>query len=232
MARTVTLLQLRTRARQLANMESATNLWPDADVTERVNTHLTELYDTFRVASPPDYYSTSVAIAVVAGTTAYAFASDFIDVQSVYVRSSSAGTINPGDVKYEVRPIRESERGFLQTPTQAYNVVVEYTPTLTLLASDGATFDGVNGWDELVVALVARDMLTKARESTEALEIKINEMRMRIRTMGTRDRGAPQYIRDVDESSYRGTVPGAASLYGYRIRAGNIEFYECATVWP
>ena len=228
MARSVTLLQLRTRARQAANFESATTFLPDADVNERINTHITEEYDLFIQASPPSYYSSTTTISVTSGTTTYALPSDFLSLQSVFL-SQTGGQVR------EVMPIRSGERAYYRAPQSSYTVTVEYTPTPTLLSSDSDTFDGVNGWDELVVALVARDMLIKARESVEQIQLKIGELRGRIRTMGNRDRGKPRYLRDGDQPDAQNRAQAffaSGTISAYRLRAGNIELYEPAVAYP
>lgn len=222
MSRTVTLAQLRTRARQLANFEGATTFLPDADVTERVNTHLTEEYDLLIQAAPPSYYSSTTTVSITSGTTAYALPADFMSLQCVYLTESS------GQVR-EIMPMRGGERPYYQAPQGSYSASVEYTPTPTALSSDSDTFDGVNGWDELIAALVARDMLIKARESVEQVQLKINELRARIRTMGNRDRGKPRYLRDADQADQRvgrRAYYAVGTIGAYRLRAGNIEFYE------
>jgi hypothetical protein len=221
-ARTVTLAQLRTRARQLANFEGATTFLPDADVTERVNTHITEEYDLLIQAAPPSYYSSTTTISVVSGTTAYSLPADFLSLQGVYLVEGN------GQVR-ELMPMRGGERPYFTAPGGSYSVTVEYTPTPTALSSDSDTFDGVNGWDELVASLVARDMLIKARESVEQIQLKIGELRARIRTMGNRDRGKPRYIRDADQADTRAgrnAYYAIGAIGAYRLRAGNIEFYQ------
>lgn len=222
MARSVTRLQLENRSYQLANMEGATNLWPRADVQERINTHLCEEYDLFRRSAPPDYYSSSTNVTTASGVIAYALPSDFLDLQEVLVQEGASDRLR------SIRPFRRGTRSRLVAPDGVYTVSLEYTPTPTSLSADGSTFDGVNGWDELIVALVARDMLIKARESGEQLDEKIGELRARISTMGNRDRSAPRYLRDVDEEC----MSSINGLAAYRLRAGNIELYSEGWTWP
>lgn len=223
MARTVTRLQLQNRAYQLSNMESHTTLWPTTDVQERINTHLTECFDLFRAASPPDYYSNTQTVSVTASTSSYSLNSDFLDLQGVYVEEGATDRLRP------IRSLRPGERSLVQAPTTSATIYVEYTPTPTSLSADGSTFDGVNGWDELIVNLVARDMLKKTRESTEQMDQSIAEMRARIKAMAYRDKGGPRYVRDVEEED--ATPLYLNSIACYRLRAGNIEIYESGWSW-
>lgn len=223
MARTVTRAQLRTRARQLANMESATNLWPDADVNERIDTHTCSLWNLLVDASPPEYYSGSTTISVTSGTIAYALPADFMSIQGVYVQEGSTDQVR------QLRPMRGGERSGYQAPQSAASVTLEYTPNFTTFAGDGSTLDGVNGWDELVVNLVARDLLRKARESTEQMDTEIMRLRQSIIDLANRDHGHPRYVRDVEEERWPGYITGLGPTT-YILKAGNIEFYE--NRWP
>lgn len=227
MARTVTRAQLRTRARQKSNMENALAPWPDADVNERIDTRTCELWDLLVQAAPPDYYSTSTNISVVAGTISYALPSDFKDLQEVYVQGTSTDRLRA------LLPMRRGERGQLQAPTSANTVVIEYTPNFTTFTADsgaGGQLDGVNGWDDLVVALVARDMLVKLRESTEQVDQEIAELRARIMKLSVRDKGNPAHVRDVEDDDENVFWDVTDTLTRYRLRGSNIEIYETG-VW-
>lgn len=226
MSRPVTLLQLRDRARQKANFENATTFITDAELTRLVNTHRTAIYDLLRQAAPPYYYTSSATLSVTPGSGLYALPADFLSLENVYVTS--------GGRNYEILPLRSGERSYWQAPSASSTVAVEYTPVPTDLAADGDTFDGVNGWDELIVAMCARDMLIKSRESVEQVQLEIQELTARIRTMSHRDRGKPRYIRDSDSTDTRGRYganPSPSQLGAYRLRGSNIEFYEPVTVW-
>lgn len=219
MARTVTRAQLRNRARQLSNMESATDLWPDTDVNERIDTHTTALWDLLVAAMPPSYYSTTQSISVTSGTSAYALASDFMSVEGVYVQEGSSDKLR------RIPVMRPGERGNYQAPASSCTIQVDYVPNFTSFAGDSSTIDGVDGWDELVASYVARDLLIKQRDSTEQLDRKIAEVRARIERMKVRDRSGPRYIRnadaEIDFSYIYGTTPSC-----WRIRGSNIELFD------
>lgn len=223
MARTVTRAQLRTRARQLANMENATILWPDADVNERIDTHTCSLWNMLVDAAPPDYYASSTTISVVAGTIAYALPADFMSLQDCFVQEGSTDKLR------QLRPMRGGERSGYQAPQSSATVTLDYTPNFTTFSGDSSTMDGVNGWDELVVNLVARDLLRKARESTDHIDPEIMRLRAMIIDLGNRDRGHPRYIRDVEEERWPGYISGLGPT-AYVLKASNIEFYE--NRWP
>jgi hypothetical protein len=221
MARTVTRAQLRTRARQKANFEGATTAWPDTDVNERIDTRTSEIWDLLVEAAPPAYYASSYTISVTTGTISYSLPTDYMSLHKVFLQCGSTDRVA------ELQPMRA--RSGYWAPTVSATVTMEYTPNWTTFSGDSDTLNGVNGWDELVVCLVARDLLVKGREVTGDIDQQIAELRARIMKMRTRDRGHSRYIRDVDEEDATPWViqaPIGPSVY--RVRGSNIELYEPA----
>lgn len=81
MARNVTIVELRTQARQRADMEN-TQYVSDTEVNTYLNASLAELYDLL-VATFDDYYLTSVTINLSANQELYPLPSDFYKVLGV-----------------------------------------------------------------------------------------------------------------------------------------------------
>jgi hypothetical protein len=219
MARTVTRAQLRTRARQLSNMENALDVWPDADVNERIDTHTTALWDLLVQAMPPNYYATSTTYSVTSGTITYALPSDFMGVDAVYVQQGSTDKLR------KLPSMRPGTRGNYQAPQASSTVQLDYVPNFTSFAGDSSTLDGVNGWDELVAAYVARDLLVKQRESGEQMDQKIAELRARIERMKVRDRSGPRYIRDVYAEDNFAWIYGTSPAV-WEIKGSNLCLYD------
>ena len=219
MARSVTLLNLRTWARQLASVESDPNI-TDTELTALANRHITEVYDLLIDAGPPDYYVAATTITTVIGTTAYAVPANFRSMLDVYV-AESATTVRA------VQPMRPGDRGRYRAPLSVQSVTLEYIPTPTLLAADGDLFDGVSGWEELVANLMARDVMIK--QEADASNVKENIARLTARIAmrsRNRDRGHPRYTADLDDQSP--IMPYASLISAYRLRGGNLELYEPA----
>ena len=221
MARTVTLLSLRTWSRQLANVEGDPNV-TDAELTALANRHLTEVYDALVDAGPPDYYAATTTVTTVAGTSLYALPADFRTLLEVYAQQSST------QVRL-VHPMRPGERGRYRTPTTSWSLTVDYVPAPPTLVNDGDTFDGVSGWEELIANLMARDVMVKRESDPGAVMASIGALQARIQTRSrSRDRGHPKYTADLDAQSAvqpRETIT-LNRISAYRLRAGNLELFE------
>lgn len=231
MSRTFTRSEIHTKARRLANLRS-TSFPTDAEVNDLINTHYAGVFDLLVQAGPPEYYASSNTVSVTANTISYAlsgFASDFRTLLAVYENEST----------YTRRPIpaiTRTDRAAYTAPSSSYTVTVEYIPAPatinTASGGDATTIDGVSGWEDLIVAYVARDLLLmEGSPMPPSLEGKISGLEKRVRTCATnRDLGQPRRIVDVtQQNSY--TYPYSTGIRGYRLVGANIEFYECV-VYP
>jgi hypothetical protein len=222
-ARTVTLSNLRTWARRLADVESDPNI-TDAELTDLANRHITELYDQLVDAGPPDYYAASTTVTTVAGTVTYSLPADFRSLVDVYAQESSTNL-------RALFPLGAGERGRVRAPSGAWTFTVEYIPTPTLLVNANDTFDGVSGWEELVANLMARDVMVKRQDDPSIVLNSIAQLQGRINTRAkTRDRGHPRFTVDMDEQRGSGWPYGGSTIFvdRYRLRGANLELFEPA----
>lgn len=221
MARTVTLSSLRTWARELADVESDPNIG-DSELTALANRHLTEVYDALVNAGPPEYYAASTTVTTVAGTTLYALPVDFRTLLDIYSHESET------DLRL-VHPMGNGQRGRYVAPTGVWTCTVEYVPAAAMLVADGDTFDGVSGWEELIVNLMARDVMVKRESDPSVIINTIDRLQARISVRArSRDRGHPKYTTDVDAQATSfpwGTSTGSR-IAAYRLRGDNVELYE------
>lgn len=223
MARAVTLTNLRTWIRQLSDTENETDNVPDAELTALVNRHLSEVYDLLIDSGPPDYFASSTTVAVTSGSIVYPLEADFRALLGVYVHESI-------DERRPILPMPHGTRGRYKAPTAATTVTLEYIPAAPTLSSGSDTFDGVSGWEELVVARAACDVMAKLEKDPSVAMAKAQMMEARIRSRAkNRDRGAPKRtvdLDDMDSSGWPWGWTGSSRVVCYRLRAGNIEFYE------
>lgn len=221
MARTVTLANLRTWARQLSSTESDPNI-TDAELTALANRHLTEVYDVLVDAGPPEYYAASTTVTTVAGTTVYALPADFRTLLDVYAQESSTQL-------RLLHPMGNGMRAAYRSPTGAWSFTVEYIPTATALVSAGDTFDGVSGWEELIANLMARDVMVKQEADPSVVLATIGAQHARITARArSRDRGHPRYTSDLDAQTAGcpWSTTAGNRVTCYRLRGGNVELFE------
>lgn len=221
MARTVSLLELRTWARELSDTESDTNVTDD-ELTALANRHHMEVFDRLVDAGPADYYASSTSISVTSGTAEYALPAAFRSLVAVLVRESS-------DERRHLLPMREMARGSYKAPTGSSTVILEYIGVPDNLEEDGDTLDGVSGWEELIANLMARDVMIKREADPGAVMANIARLEARINSRSRQRDRTGKWITDMDEvgvSPYPWGWTGNSRLSCYRLRAGNIEFYE------
>lgn len=217
MARTVTRLQIHTRARQLADVVSNSTV-TDAEVNDLINLHLPAVYNILVAAGPADYYSATTTITTANGVIPYTLTVDFLRLTAVYVIDSTA-------VRVPIYAMSDRRRMAYRAPTGAFSVEVEYVPSCPVLANDSDTFDGVSGWEELTSAKVARDILIHRKADTTEVERIIAAKEPQIRSSSVRDQGGPRFIDDV-ENSAPWWFTAQSRLTGYRLRGSTLELYE------
>lgn len=222
MARPVSLLELRTWARQLSDTENDPNI-DDDELTALANRHQTEVFDRLVDAGPPDYYAASTPITTVAGQIEYPLEVDFRNLVNVYVRESA-------DERRLIRAMPHGARGSYKAPTGVWTLDVEYIPIPDRLEDDGDTFDGVSGWEELIANLMARDVMLKRESDPSGVMANIARLEARITSRArSRDKGASKRITDTDDVRvfpWPYGWSGTSRLSCYRLRADNLELFE------
>jgi len=223
MAALVTLAELRTRALQRANMEN-TQFITTAEANQVVNTNAYKLWNRLARAVPR-YFSKDFAIVTVPSQVAYPFPPDFHSVQAVYA-------IEQNDRWRPLRNLTDTQRQVFRPPQGNYQVTLRYTPTFTKLVTDSDTLDGVAGLDELIVLGAARDFLIKEQNEAGPVVDEMRELMVDVMSFGTnRDIGQPEYVTEVEDYE-DWPYPYAQAVNAYQIRAGGLDLYSVAPVWP
>lgn len=235
MARNVTLLQLRTRVRQRADIESATSRHTDVEVNDHLNEAIAELNDVMRSAFDQNFFRSSTTF-LTTGARTYSLPSDFLSMISVDIYSGS-GTNN---VRYSATKFQESQRNtyqaafagyfaygqpvmcrlygnnidFVPTPNTGTLIGLNYVPTTLKLVLDSDTLDGVNGWEEYVILDAAIKCLIKddGFEKVGVLEGRKSACMKRITDiMSERDSGQAERVNDVMGYTTGSGYPGGYS---------------------
>lgn len=215
MARTRTLTLLLDDVRKAADIENATDRFPDSELTEYINQSIARLY-TYLDKWDSTHYQSTQTISTVSGTKTYALASDFWTLKGVRIVSSGnvqfraykftpeqgqwldvLGTWGVGGMPIYYR-LQGNNIVFSPVPTGTYTVFVDYAATPQRLVSGSDTFDGIAGFERWVIVDAA--IRTKQKDSldTSLLMAEKSELEAWIQTMATsRDVGAPEVIQDV-----------------------------------
>ncbi len=230
MALTQTLAQLRTRVRQRADIESDDHV-SDSELTGLINDAIRSVHDILVNEGPEDYYATTVNITPtpistgIYPLTTLVTAGNFYKIRNLYIQDNSTQW-------RMLQPMQECDRQLYREASGSLPLKIEYIPLPTALSADGDTFDGINGWEELVVVLAAIDVKVKREESPGILVQKKNQMEERIRRMASRDLGHPRRISRNKLAQARCIWPGTGPADAYRIRGANIEFYQFVGLVP
>jgi hypothetical protein len=212
---TVTLAQLRTRAKQRANMENSTFL-TSAEWNENINYAISELRDIIASKVGDDYFATSENYSLVTGTESYALPATFYKACWVELLGDDGyyHKLN----RYEISEQNMGGNPIIAfTPDIRYRIIgsnlhftpsrviggrtarLWYVPLITELSADGDTLNGYNGWDEYPVLKAAIMALEKEESDTSSLSLRLEQLRLRIEAMAeNRDQGQPMRIQDND----------------------------------
>lgn len=217
----VTLAQLRTQARQRADMANSTFV-DDDELTTYINDSYLELYDLL-VSKFEDYFvGTPTSFTLASGVSTYTLPSDF------YKLVGLDKALGGGDY-YALRPFNFNERNIRSTlslyrgiyPNIRYRVVggvirftpedqaagdyrIWYVPNATLLTATTDTIAAeCDRWKLYIIVDAAIKMLLKEESDVQAHLLQKQALIRRIDEMAAnRDVGEPMRIQDVYSVGY------------------------------
>lgn len=225
----VTLLELRTQARQLADRENS-NFVTDSELTTYVNQAIAELQDLLIGAYSSDYYISEYNFSTVSQQTTYALPADFYKLRGVdcALTNNEYASLRPFNFNERNRNDSFSSWGLMTGPSVRYRLVGDnvvfspapegayairlwYIPTAVKLVADIDTLADLNQYSDLVVHSAAIKMLIKEESDVSALMAEKMQLIKRITEMAqNRDAGQPESISDIyaennDYYWYRGS---------------------------
>lgn len=212
----ITLLQLRTQARQRADMENS-EFVSDSELNNYINASIAELHDILIQSYGSDYYVKSSTFNTAAGTASYALPSDFYKLQGVEAKVSGNSYITLKKFNFNERNRYEtaivwnlagiplaryriigSNMQFSPTPDQIVEIKLWYTPVATKLSADGDTLDDVNQFAEYVITDAAIKMMQKEESDVTILMAQKQALLQRITYASqNRDAGEPESVQDI-----------------------------------
>lgn len=213
---TITLANLRTRARDRANMENSTFV-SDSIFNTYINYAISDLRDIITSKVGEDYFATSSFSTLTTNQETLALPADFYKL--LWIEVLEYGTkytrLNRFEVNEQPNGLPYSYNSFLKYRLRADNVWFQpisatggktvriwYVPLPTALSSDLDTLNGYNGWDEYVVLLAARKAVVKEEQDTSGIDAEIIALNQRIEAMApNRDQAQPMRIYDNQKSN-------------------------------
>lgn len=210
---TVTLLELRTRARQRADME-ATGFVKDPELNSYINASYAELYDLLVACFGSDYFvAPAHPFTTTPNTDKYALPTDFYKLLGVDIKLDSINWRTVKRFEFSERNIPQiwdnsfyvSTRYRLNgnnilispVPTSQAECRAWYIPLPQKLTLDSDSFSGINGYEEYVIIDAAIKMLTKEESDTSQLSFDKQALKKRIQDMAdSRDVGSPATVSD------------------------------------
>jgi hypothetical protein len=211
----ITLLQLRDQARELADMEE-NEFVSDSELNNYINFAIAELHDIL-ISSQQDYFLSSATGSTVAGTDEYNLPTGFYKLKGVDVKinNDSWMAIKPFNFnernRYEdvgswtmmgISNIRYRVLGsklkFTPIPESVMQYRIYYVPVATKLSANGDTLDDLNQYSDFVIISAAIKMMIKEESDVSSLNFEKVRILERIKSDAKdRDFGESECITDI-----------------------------------
>lgn len=217
----ITLLQLRTEARQRADMENSQFI-TDSELTNYINNSISELHDILIQAYESDYYVKDSSFTTTSAQDTYALSTvitdnDFYKLRGIDAKLNNSDwfTLSPfmfnernrrqnfGAWGYQgVSSVRYRLLGdnvkFTPVPDSSITVRIWYIPVAVTLTLDADELKDLNNFSEYVIVDSAIKMLQKEESDVTVLMAQKQELKRRIEeAANNRDAGQGESVSDI-----------------------------------
>lgn len=212
----ITLLELKTQARQRADMESS-EFVSDSELLNYINSSIAELHDILIQAYGSDYYILSDTFTTTSGEGSYDLPDDFYKLVGVDVKLNGQDYANIKKFNFNERnrfsditvwnlagvpSIRYRLVGdqLLFSPIPDTNTLVKlwYIPLSVKLTADDDELNDLNQFSEYVIVDAAIKMLQKEESDVQVLMAQKGALIKRITEVANnRDAGEPESVSDI-----------------------------------
>jgi hypothetical protein len=226
MPRTFTLAELETRLRSLTDTVNDTHL-SQAEMWDFINGGIARTIDKLVESGNGEHLTKKVTFSTVANQSDYVVttvipAGDFYRLIGVQVRASNSWL----PVR---RLVRESSQ-LLRAPQGVSTVRLTYLPYASKLTTGTDTFDGINGFEDMVLMCAAIDVKRKKEEDTAPFERQLASAEARVTRMAKRDDNEPNRIveRRTGRARWSRFFTGQLSSFvtTYDLIGANLELYQ------
>jgi hypothetical protein len=213
---TITLAQLRTNARNRADMSNSSFI-SDSELNSYINSSIAELKDLLISAYDSDYDVQSVTFSATTGTDSYALpngtnysaAPAFYKLKGVDIQEGSEWkslkpfNFNERNRKTKLRYRLVGDNIMFSNLESNYTVKLWYIPVATTLTLDADTLNDLNKFSEFVEISAAIKMLQKEESDITSLMADREKQEQRIIRMAqNRDVGQPESVSDIYAENY------------------------------
>lgn len=220
--RSYSVKELIQRIRQLTNT-SRNMAVSDEEIMSYIDHNYPRTWALLANASPPDFMVESASFNTVAGTKGYDVTSvsivpnqNFWKVKTVYVNEGN-GELRP------IPPINEANVQAFRAPQGAYAIQLDYIKQCPQITAVSTTIDGINGWEDHLVALCCQDVKMKLEEDPSPYIKKEQSLAAEIAKVAYRDAGHPErLVRRRSQDPY---FLYRNSVDGYRLKGNTLELY-------
>lgn len=216
-----TLLQVRTLIRQLTNTENS-QIVTDAELNSYINLDYQELYGLLVMSYGDNYYFQTPYQFTTDGTSLlYPLPTDFFKLRGVDLSLTGAANSFVTLKQFNFRERNRLNNAFIPSPSinvlqnvryelnggkimltplaQAAQIIqIWYIPRCPNLSLDSDILDGVNGWEQYVIASVAQKVAVKQEEDYSPFSNQKAFLLARIKEEAAqRNAGDPSTVSDV-----------------------------------
>lgn len=196
----------------------------DEEIMTMIDHNYPRTWSLLALSSPPDHMVADVQFNTTPGTIQYDITSagivpnqDFWKVKQVYVVESSQGELRP------LQPINENNRLWFRAPQVACTVQLAYIKQCPKVTSYSQLIDGINGWEDHLIALCCQDVKMKFEEDAAPYVKREQQLAEEIKKLANRDAGfAESIVRRRHHDPY---FLYRNNLDGYRLRGNYLELY-------
>lgn len=221
MAVSTTLLAVRTQVRQRTHYENS-QFVTDTELNGWISSSYRELYDLLVAAFQGSFYFSSADFPIASGNT-FSVPADFYHLTGVDYIITAPDQLqtlrrvmfterNSGKQGYDLRGTTVILLPYTWPVGKTFRLY--YVPAPAALAADIDAFDGVNGWEEYIIADACIKVCAKSGEDPSVFGAQKQAMADRIAAMAaSRDEGEPAHVTDIHQQGVHSVIIGGRYIW-------------------
>jgi hypothetical protein len=178
---------------------------------------------TFNTVANQTDYPISTTSFSINGAAAAAGISDFWKVKTLYVNDGT-GMYRP------LTRVSPNEQYALKGPQSVIGMKLMYIPCAPTFSTGAESFDGINGWEEHAINLVAAMVKKKKEDDQGPFKAAAKEIEARMSTHANRNADEPPRVirRRASQAWAARVTPYTGDVFAWDLRGDNIELYAAS----